>query len=142
MALRSESVQHPALHEIILGITRHTGIVNVYVDCQDARGWLWCGMSLQARNFACVCGCKREITSRFRRWWQNFTRRQELDHAPHHYRPNIFLILTSQPTALFTLLTSLEISTRSKEACLVQVSRNLIMKMIGEFNIRFRRVLS
>lgn len=60
MALRSQSVQHPALREIILGVTRHTGIVNVYVDCQDARGWLWCGMCRCGQGISRVCAAANE----------------------------------------------------------------------------------
>ena len=86
MALQSDSVQHPALREVILGITRHTGIVNVYVDCQDARGVVDVEMLLQGISHVCAAANERSLAA-FGvggRTSHGLNSRQELDHAPHH----------------------------------------------------------
>ena len=88
MALQSESVQHPALREVILGITRHTGIVNVYIDCQDARGSLLMWKCCCRQGISHVCAAANErLLAAFGvggRTSHGLNSRQELDHAPHH----------------------------------------------------------
>ena len=74
MALRPESVQHPALREIILGLTRHTGIVNVYVDCQDARGWLLVWNVVAGKEFRMCAAANERSLATFGVSRQNFSR--------------------------------------------------------------------